>query len=51
MIPEFDKNAAYIWAIVAFGLATPVLIGLYAILRARYAAARLKQVENDTEPT
>ncbi|MEP1145199.1 MAG: hypothetical protein ABJH52_15875 [Henriciella sp.] len=41
---EFDKNAPFIWTIVALGLAVPLLLTVYAVLRARFAKARLERL-------
>lgn len=50
MLPEFDDNAAYIWAIVAIGVAVPALLGLYAGARARLARRRLERLQADGKP-
>jgi len=49
MLPEFDKNAGYLWTIVAIGVIVPVLLSLYAGLRARAAKARLERLQNQDE--
>ena len=46
-MPEFDKNAEYIWAIVLIGLIVPVLLGIYAAVRARIAKARLERLQSE----
>ncbi|MEC7291044.1 MAG: hypothetical protein VXW22_13225 [Pseudomonadota bacterium] len=40
-MPEFDKNAAYLWAIIGLGVGIPVLLTLYAWLRAKLTKAKL----------
>lgn len=45
MLPEFDKNAGYIWAIVIIGFMTPLLLSVYVWLRAKAAKARLDRLE------
>lgn len=44
-MPEFDKNAGYIWAMVAIGLAVPFLLSLYAAMRVRLSKARLDRLK------
>lgn len=44
-MPEFDKNAAYIWTIVLIGVIVPALLSLYAVVRARQAKARLDRLK------
>lgn len=46
-MPEFDKNAAFIWAIVALGVALPVLLGVYASVRAGLAKRRLERLQRE----
>lgn len=46
-MPEFDKNAAFIWAIFALGVALPILLALYAAIRARSAKKRLERLQNE----
>jgi len=41
---EFDKNAAYLWAIIGLGLAVPLLLTVYAVLRSKLAKARLARL-------
>ena len=48
-MPEFDKNAGYIWAIVTIGVIVPILLSLYATLRARAARARLERLKNQED--
>ncbi|MEQ8557654.1 MAG: hypothetical protein RIB03_04995 [Henriciella sp.] len=45
MLPQFEDNAAYIWAIVIIGLTVPALLGLYAGLKARFAKRRLERLQ------
>jgi len=47
MFPEFDKNAAYIWAITAAGVITPILLALYAHIRASRAKRRLERLQKE----
>lgn len=42
-MPDFDKNAGYIWAIVLIGVIVPLLLAVYAAARARMAKARLER--------
>lgn len=49
-MPEFDKNAAYIWAIFAIGLAVPVALTVYACLRTRTAKRRLERLQASETP-
>ncbi|GGB69539.1 hypothetical protein [Henriciella pelagia] len=44
MLPTFDDNAAFIWTIYAIGLAVPVLLLIYASLRARASKAKLEKL-------
>lgn len=44
-MPEFDKNAGYIWAIVMIGVVVPILLSVYAAMRARLARARLERLQ------
>ncbi|WP_300378172.1 hypothetical protein [Henriciella sp.] len=44
MLPEFEQNAAFIWAIFAIGLVVPALLGVYAGLKARLARRRLARL-------
>ncbi|MEM7327872.1 MAG: hypothetical protein AAF437_03970 [Pseudomonadota bacterium] len=48
-MPEFDKNAGYIWAIVIIGVGVPILLSLYAAMRARMARARLERLRAEEE--
>ena len=45
MFPEFDKNAAFIWACYAVGTAGIFLTVLLVILRARAARAAMRRAE------
>lgn len=45
MFPEFDKNAAYIWAITAAGIISPILLAVYAHIRATRARKRLERLQ------
>ena len=49
-MPEFDKNAAYIWA--CFGLGALMILGLLVqvMLSARAARARLARLEAGDPP-
>lgn len=44
-MPEFDKNAAYIWAIVLIGLIVPALLAAYAFAKVKMARARLTRLQ------
>ena len=49
-MPEFDKNAAYLWAIIGLGLALPTLLIAYSHIRlalARRRLDRLRDAESD----
>ncbi|MEM7459331.1 MAG: hypothetical protein AAF331_07690 [Pseudomonadota bacterium] len=48
-MPEFDKNAGYIWAIVMIGVVVPILLSAYAVLRSRMARARLERLQNQED--
>ena len=48
-MPDFDKNAAYIWAIVALGLATPILLSAYSHLREILARKRLQRMRGEED--
>lgn len=48
-MPEFDKNAGYIWAIVIIGVGVPILLSVYAALRARMARARLERLQSQED--
>lgn len=43
MFPEFDKNAAYIWAIVGLGIALPIMLTIYTQIRLRLSLRRLER--------
>ena len=42
----FDHNSAYLWTIIGIGLAIPVLLGLYAHLRAYLARRTLNRLQS-----
>lgn len=44
-MPEFDKNAAYLWTIIGLGVGIPVLLTLYALLRAKLSKAKLQRLQ------
>lgn len=46
-MPEFDKNAGFIWAIFAIGIAVPVLLALFASARASLSKQRLERLKKD----
>jgi len=48
-MPEFDKNAGYIWAIVAIGVIVPVALTAYAVIRAQLSKARLDRLQSHEE--
>ena len=48
-MPDFDKNAAYIWAIIALGLATPALLAAYSHLREFLARRRLQRMRGEED--
>ena len=45
-MPEFDKNAAFLWAIIVMGTAVPFLLAVYALMRARLSKAKLLRLQN-----
>ena len=45
MLPEFDKNAVYIWACYAIGTAGILTTILLVTLRARAAQAAMRRAE------
>ena len=47
MIVPLDDNAAFLWTIIALGIALPLGLGVYAALRARTARARLERLRED----
>ena len=49
-MPQFDENAPFIWAIFAIGLIVPVLLSLYAGLRAHLAKRRLERLKSGGRP-
>ncbi len=40
----FDKNAAYLLTIIGLGLALPLLLTLYAVIKTRMAKKRLERL-------
>ena len=48
-MPDFDKNAGYIWAVVVIGLVVPIMMGIYATARARAAKARLERLQAEDD--
>lgn len=42
----FDKNEPFLLAIIALGLAVPLLLTVYAVLRARFAKAKLERLRS-----
>ena len=45
MLPAFEQNAAYIWAIYAIGALVPVGLTVFALVRARIAKRRLDRLQ------
>nr|WP_321360127.1 heme exporter protein CcmD [uncultured Hyphomonas sp.] len=45
MLPDFDKNAVYIWACYAIGAVSLTLTLVIVLLRARTARARMLRAE------
>ncbi len=48
-MPEFDKNAAYIWTIVAIGLIVPLALAVFAAARVYLAKKRLERLRGDKD--
>lgn len=48
-VPEFDKNAAYIWVIVALGVLAPMAMAVFASVRLRMAKQRLERLREDKD--
>ena len=49
-MPDFGDDAAYVWSVTLFGLAIPILMGVYSVLKVHLSKARLdrlKQEEDD----
>ena len=46
-MPDFGSNAIYVWSITLFGIVTPLLLGIYALIRASSAKKRLERLEKD----
>ena len=49
MLPVFEQNAAYIWAIYAIGVVVPVGLTVFALMRARMAKRRLDRLQAERE--
>ncbi|MEE2879472.1 MAG: hypothetical protein VX593_10745 [Pseudomonadota bacterium] len=49
MLPEFDDNGAFIWAIFIIGLSVPALLGIYAGMKARLAKRRLQRLQSSED--
>ncbi len=49
-MPEFDKNAAYIWA--CFGLGAVMILGIWlqVMLAAQAARTRLARLDTEDDP-
>ncbi|MEZ5998566.1 MAG: hypothetical protein R3B98_07730 [Hyphomonas sp.] len=45
MLPVFDKNAAFIWAVYAIGASAILITALIVILKARASKAALERTE------
>lgn len=50
-MPEFDKNAAYIWAMVVLAVIVPALLGLFAFVRAHHSKSRLERLRAQEDET
>lgn len=48
-MPEFDKNAAFIWAIFAIGVAVPVVLALFASVRVSLSKQRLDRLKQEED--
>lgn len=48
-MPEFDKNAAYIWTIVVIGLIVPLALAAFASARVHLAKKRLERLRPDDD--
>jgi len=46
MLPDFDKNAAYIWAVYAIGATAILVTALIVVFRARASKAALERAED-----
>ncbi len=49
MLPRFDDNAVFIWAIYLLGMAVPILLGVYAMVKARLARRRLERLQAEAK--
>lgn len=47
MTLPLDDNAAFLWSIIAMGLAVPALLSVYVLVRARLAKARLDRMREE----
>ena len=43
---EFDKNAPYLLTIVGIGLAIPIILAIYAIIRVKLSKAKLDRLKH-----
>ena len=48
-MPEFDKNAAYIWALIMLGVGLPIVLAIYASIRERLARRRLERMRSEDD--
>ena len=48
-MPEFDKNAGFLWAIILLGVLIPLLLTGFAWLRAHFAHKRLQRLQSEDE--
>ena len=49
MLPVFEQNAAFIWAIYAIGLIVPVGLVIYSLMRAGHAKKRLGRLQGERD--
>lgn len=49
MLPVFEQNAGFIWAIYAIGAVVPIGLFVYALFRARIAKRRLDRLQAERE--
>jgi len=42
---DFGDDGIYVWSITALGIAAPILLGLFAFMRVRFAKKRLERME------
>ena len=47
MIPDFDHNDAFLWAIYGLGFSVPLLLTAYALLRSKLARGRYERLRAD----